>query len=68
MPSAALSLLLGFFAGTTTALLAPFVALALEAVFDRPHPVQDQLIHLLDDVKDTQLMLDLSPVALQASL
>src|SRR4029450_7629693 len=60
-----LPLLLGFFAGTTTALLAAFVALALETVFDRPYPVEAQLVDLLDDVKDTQLMLDLSPVVLQ---
>src|SRR5215468_640987 len=65
---AALSLLLGFFAGTTTTLLAPFVALVLKAVFDRPHPVQDQLVHFFDDVKDTQLILDVSPVALEAVL
>ena len=58
---AALSLVLSFFAGTTTALLAPFVALSLEAVFNRPHPVQDQLVHFFDDVKDTQLMLQTSP-------
>src|SRR4029453_9404946 len=62
---AALSLLLGFFAGTTATLLASFVALPPEAVFDCPHPVQNQLIHLFDDMKDTQLMLDISPVPLQ---
>ena len=61
---ATLSLLLGFLAGTTTPLLAAFVALAFEAVFDRPYPVQDELIDLLDDVKDTQLMFDLGPVTL----
>src|SRR4029453_9186359 len=52
---AVLSRLLGFFAGTTATLLASFVALPLEAVFDRPHPVQNQLLHLFDDMKDTQL-------------
>ena len=62
---AALSLLLGFLAGPTAPLLASFVALPLEAVFDRPHSVQNQLIHLFDDMKDTQLMLDVSPVLLQ---
>src|SRR4051794_25705988 len=45
-------LLLGFFAGTTTALLAAFVALSLETVFDRPYPVEEQLVDLLDHVKD----------------
>ena len=63
-----LSLLLGFLAGPTPTLLAPFVALAFEAVFDGPHPVQDELIHVFDDVKDTSLMLDVSPGALQSVL
>src|SRR5215813_5504637 len=62
---AVLSLLLGFLAGTTATLLASFVVLQREAVFDRPHPVQHQLIHLFDDMTDTQLMLDISPVPLQ---
>ena len=62
---AGLSLLLSLLAGTTTTLLVSFVALALETVFDRPYPVEDQLVDIFDDVKDAQLMLNLSPVALQ---
>src|SRR5262245_2982769 len=59
-----LSLVLGCLARTPPTLLASLVALPLEAVFDRPHPVQNQLIHLFDDMKDAQLMLDISPVPL----
>jgi hypothetical protein len=33
---------------------------------DGTHPLEDELINVLDDVKDTQLMLDASPVALQS--
>src|SRR5215475_772501 len=61
-----LSLLLGCLARTPPTLLAAFVALTFEAVFDGAHPVQDELIDVLDDVKDTQLMLDVNPVALQS--
>jgi hypothetical protein len=62
------SLLLGLGAGTTAALLPSLVALAFEAVFNRSDSVQDQLIDVFDDVKDAQLMLDLSPGALQSVL
>ena len=66
--TAVLSWLWGFLGGPTATLLAPFVALAFEAVFDSPYPVQEELVDVLDDVKDTQLMLNLSPVALQSVL
>ena len=49
---AALSLLSDCLAGTTTALRAPCVALALEAVCDCLFPVQAQLVHGFDDGQD----------------
>src|SRR5262245_22496296 len=60
-----LSLLWGCRARTPPTLLASLVARPLEAVFDRPHPVPHQLIHLFDDLKEAQLMLDVSPVPWQ---
>src|SRR5215510_6108811 len=60
--------LLGFLGGPTTTLLAPFVALAFEAVFDGTHPVQEELVDFLDDMEDAKLMLDLRPIALQRVL
>src|SRR5262245_37761878 len=60
-----LFLLLSMLAGTTATLLAAFVALSLEPIFDGAYPVQDQLVDLLDNVKDAQLILDVSPVPLQ---
>src|SRR5215475_9429934 len=62
------SLLVGFLAGTPATLLASFVALPLAAVLDRPHPVPNQLLHLLDAMQDTPLRLAISPVPLQTVL
>lgn len=65
---AVLCLLLGLLPRTTATLLASFLALALAAMLDGTHPVHEQLVHLLEDVKDTQLRLDLGPGALQSIL
>jgi hypothetical protein len=59
-----LSLLLGALAGPTPAFLTPFVALAFDPVFDRPHPIKNQFVYLLDDMENAQLMLQALPVAL----
>jgi hypothetical protein len=61
-----LPLLLGCLARTPLTLLEAFIALAFDTVFDGAHPVEDELMHVLEDVKDTQLMLDVSPGALQS--
>jgi hypothetical protein len=63
-----LSVLLGLLGRPTATLLAPCVALAFEAVFDGAYPVQEQLVHLLEHVKDAELMLDVRPGALQRIL
>lgn len=48
---------LGFLTRTSPASLAPFVALAFETIFDRPHPVENELVDLFDDMEKTELML-----------
>jgi hypothetical protein len=63
-----LSLLLGCLARTPPTLLASCVALSFDTVFDGPPPGEAALINVLDDVQDTQVMRDASPVALQSVL
>jgi len=46
--------------------LRPLLPCRLIRFLDGTHPLEDELINVLDDVKDTQLMLDASPVALQS--
>jgi hypothetical protein len=59
---------LGWLGGPPTTLLAPFVPLAFEAVLDGPHPVQEELSDLLEDMAEAQGMRNLRPVALQRGL
>jgi hypothetical protein len=66
--TAVLSGLWGWLGRPTATLLAPFVALAFEAVFDGASPVQEQLVHLLAPGKDAELRLDVIPGALQSLL
>ena len=53
----ALPLIRGFLPGPTPAFLAPFIALAFEAIFDRSYPVENEFVDLFDDVEETKLML-----------
>jgi hypothetical protein len=64
-PLAVLSLLSSILGGPSRFPLASFVALSPDTILDGTHPVQDQLVDLFDHVKDTQLMLQVYPVALQ---
>ncbi len=64
-PLTTLPLVSGSLAGTPPAFLAPFVPLAFDLVFDRPHPIQYQFVDLLDDMENTELMLQALPVTLQ---
>ena len=67
-PLPALTLLSGFFGGTTAFAFAAFVPLPLDLVFDGAHPVQNQLVDVFDDMKQTQLRGDPGPMALQTVL
>ena len=60
-----LPLVLGFLTGPTPAFLAAFLALAFELIFDRSHPIENELVDLFDDVEHTELMLQVLPVTLQ---
>ena len=61
-----LPFLLGFPCWTASTPFASLIALTLDAIFDVSHAIEDQLVHLFDDVENAQLMLDVFPPRLQA--
>ena len=61
-----LPLLLGFLGWTASTPFASLIPLTLDAVFDVPHTIEDQLVPLFDDVENAQLMLNVFPPRLQA--
>src|SRR5215475_13063919 len=57
-----------FLVGRPRRFLRPLLPWRLRRFLIARTPVQEELVDVLDDVKDTQLMLHLSPVALQSVL
>ncbi|PON16822.1 hypothetical protein C2W62_16360, partial [Candidatus Entotheonella serta] len=53
-----LTLLLRLLTRSTPTLLTPFIALAFQTVLDGTNAIENQFVNLLDDMKDTELMLD----------